>query len=126
MTLTDFATLTDHALDRTCSREDPHSGPCGLSRITGILDRDEYGASHDPVCHLEDTVDAPDLHNDGGYLIAAVPIDATNATDGEILAYENLRSDHQDAFDRMLDGDHQGHPRTPAGFPASVRYNGTV
>lgn len=62
----------------------------------------------------------------GGYLIAAVPIDAANAADGEIVAYENLSSDHQDVFGRMLDGDYQGHPKTPEGFPGYVRYNGTI
>lgn len=62
----------------------------------------------------------------GGYLIAAEPIDPATATDGEVVAYENLSTGHQDAFDRMLDGDYQGHPRTPEGFPAYVRYNGTL
>jgi len=62
----------------------------------------------------------------GGYLVAAVPIDPANVTAGEVVAYENLRSDHRDVFDRMLDGDYQGHPMVPDGFPAYVRYNGTV
>lgn len=62
----------------------------------------------------------------GGYLVAVVPIDPANATAGEIVAFENLSDDHREAFDRMLDGDYQGHPFVPDWFPAYVRYNGTV
>lgn len=74
----------------------------------------------------QNTTPTPTCTMTGGYLIEAAQIDPANATDGDIMAYEKLSSDHQDAFDRMLDGDYQGHPRTPEGFPAYVRYNGMV